>query len=276
MMLSLSNLFRTGSILLLSGILASCNLEKDVTINLPPYEQQLVVEAYIEKDKPHKLLLTETNSYFDSIQVPMVNNALVTITYNELTDTLKNEMAYDLFFSKVFNYKSAGNISPAHREGEGGYKLQIQDSLGRQISATAKELSKVSIDTIEWRFREDSLAYLLVKFTDNPDEQNFYRMIINKSKVSSEADTDRLFSDRYLNGQQIPMGTSYRFSYGDTLYVRLYHIDQKYHDYLQSIEDASNANGNPFAQPATIKSGVEGGIGIFTVLSYDQKQIILK
>jgi hypothetical protein len=264
----------TAYILLLSVALASCNLEKDVTIPLPPYEQQLVVEAYIEKDKPYKLLLTETNSYFDSIKVPMINNALVTITYNERTDTLKNEMAYDLIFSKVFNYKSKGTITKV--QGEGEYRLQIQDSAGRHINATAKALPQVNIDTVEWKLREDSLAYLLIKFNDDPAVQNFYRIIINKSRPSSVADTDRLFSDRFLNGQQIPMGTSYRFSYGDTLFVRLYHLDQQYHDYLQSVEDASNANGNPFAQPAIIKSGVEGGIGIFTVLSYDQKRIILK
>jgi hypothetical protein len=42
------------------------------------------------------------------------------------------------------------------------------------------------------------------------------------------------------------------------------------------VEDARSANGNPFAQPVTIKSTVTGGFGVFTHLNYQTRELIIK
>ena len=43
--------------------------------------------------------------------------------------------------------------------------------------------------------------------------------------------------------------------------------DAAYFRFRQSVRDARGANGNPFGQPSAIFSNVQGGVGIFTVLS---------
>lgn len=252
----------------------ACNMEKDVEIPLPPYERQLVVEAYLVPNEPFKLLLTETESYFESVKVPLVEDALVTIRYNNITDTLKYNISFDTLATKIYNY-TASSLVPSS-PGETEYILNIQDTKGRKVSASTSFLPVVKIDTVEINYREDSLANLLVKFKDDADAENYYRLVINKGTAYTAASTDYSINDRLLNGMQIPLGTRFAFEKGDTVQVRLYHIDKKYYDYLESIENASNANGNPFAQPASIKSGVNGGIGIFTSLSYDQWSIIIR
>jgi hypothetical protein len=41
------------------------------------------------------------------------------------------------------------------------------------------------------------------------------------------------------------------------------------------VSSAANANGNPFAQPAKVKSTVQGGLGVFATLVYDRKKIVI-
>ena len=76
--------------------------------------------------------------------------------------------------------------------------------------------------------------------------------------------------DRLNNGRNFTVGTSYRFFAGDTVTATLYHTDQAFYRFRRSLNDARNANGNPFAQPSAIYSTVQGGIGIFTVLNYNR------
>lgn len=111
-------------------IFTSCNLEREIEIDLPPYENQLVVESYVEPGKPYLLTLSESISYFEiptlesvdlnqsiilnidgfEIQTtlqglidqgfltaddvpglpPTYNDAVVVITHNGVADTLQN------------------------------------------------------------------------------------------------------------------------------------------------------------------------------------------
>jgi hypothetical protein len=48
-------------------------------------------------------------------------------------------------------------------------------------------------------------------------------------------------------------------------------MDKAYYDYVRSIKDSRELNGNPFAQASKVKSNVTGGLGIFAGVSYDAK-----
>jgi hypothetical protein len=54
-------------ILFLSAIATSCNLSKEVDINLPEYTDQPVVECYLIPGQRYELLLTHSNSFFDPL-----------------------------------------------------------------------------------------------------------------------------------------------------------------------------------------------------------------
>lgn len=62
------------------ALIAACNLERDIDINLPEYESEIVVESYIEPGKPLRALVTESLSYTElPSPTPLDENALVTV-----------------------------------------------------------------------------------------------------------------------------------------------------------------------------------------------------
>jgi hypothetical protein len=144
------------------------------------------------------------------------------------------------------------------------------------VTGSTTILDRVPIDTIEWKFNEKEKAYLLTSFQDDPAKNNFYRYMINRDSLERSSSRDFVASDELTNGKPVSYGTAYDFEKDDTLIVSLYHVEKQYHDFLGSITDAKNANGNPFAQPSKIKSTVKGGIGVFTNLAYDRKTVIIQ
>jgi Domain of unknown function (DUF4249) len=253
---------------ILLAILFSCSLEREININLPAYGKQLVVEFYLERNQPVKVLVTESDPYFDTLRFPFVKNAIVLLNAVGVgEDTIPFLPAIDIESRKFYNYGRADVIiSDTSVE----YSLSIRDSIGRELTGKTRFLPLPDVDTIEVRYSPDadSLAGFLVWLNDIPDQTNFYRIIMNVDSLTGSPSVDFTFTDNGLNGKRFPIGTSYRFERNHKMIIRIYHIEQQYYNYLRSMEAASRANGNPFAQPATILSPMKGdGFGIFTTLN---------
>ena len=69
---------------------SSCDsFERNIDIDLPEVERQLVVECYLRVGEPYRLLLTETKGYFDPLdECPMVRGAVAVIEHAGRRDTL--------------------------------------------------------------------------------------------------------------------------------------------------------------------------------------------
>ncbi|TXK49095.1 DUF4249 domain-containing protein [Pontibacter qinzhouensis] len=260
-------------LLLLLPLLAGCNLQKDIDVVLPPHKPVLVVEGYLEYGRPLRITVLESSSYFDEPEVPLVPDAKAFITYKGRRIALRYQPHADPVYNKYYTHRSDEIMT-----GQPGdmYTLDVSDNQGRKVTATTTILPRVPIDTIEWRFNEKEEALLLTSFQDDPDKANFYRYVVHRDSVEKASARDFFVNDNLTNGQRVSIGSGYNYRKNDTLIISLYHIEQKYYDFLTSTSDAKNANGNPFAQPSRIKSTVEGGIGIFTNLVYDRKMVIIK
>ncbi len=171
--------------------LLSCNLSKDIEIDLPEYDRQPVVECYLEPGKPFRLLMTRSYAFFDTLglssnflQNTLLDSALVTISYNGQTDTLKNQFVPVLNPVKFFNYVGE-NIVPATPGTE--FVLNIRLAEGGEITATTTMLPKVAIDSIvvEFSAELDTLARMLTYITDDQNQENFYRRLLNYSSLDS-------------------------------------------------------------------------------------------
>jgi len=126
---------------------------------------------------------------------------------------------------------------------------------------------------------DTSKALVFTRFQDPPNEANFYRRMFQSGGVFGEGEDEQDFTttDNFSTTDgEIVYGTGFDFMKGDTVISTLFHIDQAYYDFKESVQDAINSNGNPFGQPGVIKSNIEGGIGIFTGLSYDRKTLIIE
>lgn len=248
-------------------ILFSCSLEREIEVNLPVYDKQLVVEFYLERDQPVKALVTESDPYFDTLRFPFVTNAQVLLNTGTRTDTIPFSPVIDIETRKIYNYgKPAYLTSDTSVE----YSVTIRDSIGRELTGKTRFLPLPDVDSIEVRYSPDadSLVGFLVWLNDIPDQTNFYRIIMNIDSLTGSPAVEFTFTDNGLDGKRFPVGTSFRFERNHKMHIRVFHIEQAYYNYLRSMEAASRANGNPFAQPATILSPMKGqGFGIFTTLN---------
>lgn len=84
---------------LISSTFISC--EKEITVDLPVVNHQIVVEGFIYQDQPPMMMLTWSQGYFDptnmeTLQNMFVHDAVVTVTVDNVTYTLDEVCTADL------------------------------------------------------------------------------------------------------------------------------------------------------------------------------------
>lgn len=253
-------------------LLVSCNMEKDIEIVLPEHEPQLVVECYLEEGRRFQATVLETSSYFDSPNPPLVPDAEVYITYRG--KRVKLTYAPTINPRNLRYITHSANTKMYGKPGE-VFGIEVTDGKGRKVTGFTTILPKVPIDKVEWEFNEKDKAYVLTTFQDDAAQQNYYRYITHRGSLLKGSSRDFAATDELTNGKQTVYGSGYDYKEGDTLMLSLYNIEKQYYDFIKSTDDAKNANGNPFAQPASVKSSVQGGIGIFTNLVFDRDTVII-
>lgn len=261
----------------------ACDLEKEIKVNLPDYDSQLVVEGYLVPGQPFAVLISQSSSYFapfpsepnEYLTGLLASDLDVTISHKGRIYALRNELFFDPFQRKLFNYVSNDRV-PVDFEND--FELNVRTPDGKTITATTRILPFVPIDSLVVEFAEDdTLARVLTYFTDDLTQRNYYRRMFTIGKDS--VDQDFVLNDRFIDSSKVVFGTSYEFAVGDTITADLFHISEDYYYFLNSVFNADAANGNPFVQPSTIISNVKGdagAIGIFTGISRDQVRMIIE
>lgn len=276
---------RTCLYLLALGLTAAaaCNLEQEIDLELPAYESRLVVECYLEPEKPYRLVLSRSAGYFDPfpalggdfLDELFVNRARVTISHRGERIELTNTPLLDQETGKVYNYRSPVSVPPDY---EAPFYLEIITEAGDTLHATTTLLPPVPIDSVVVEFQaSDTLARVLTYLTDPPDTANFYRRVLHEGSLAEEPEQDFASDDRIVEDILV-YGTGFDYAEGDTLINTIYHIEEPYYRFLETLNRAVNSNGNPFAQPSPLLSNISGtteAIGIFTGLTYDRRQTVI-
>ena len=280
---------------LLGGLATGCgSLQKDVEVPLPAYANQLVTECYLENGVVPRLTVTESVPYLDDGQAVAAGSQVLKLSNGQTvqlpTDvtvnlTLPNGRTVNLPFRPGVDlatgkyYTHIGTTPITARAGQ-QFALDVADKRGRHVTGTALVPTFIPIDSVKYKFNgltgDNRKAYFMTKWTDPAATTDYYRLMLHKGKPGNNSESDNSIRDRLFNGQPYAQVTRYRFNPNDTITATLYHVDSLYFDFRQSTSDARNANGNPFSQPSSIHSTVQGGVGVFTVLVHDQKTLILK
>ena len=264
------------------SLLSACDLEQEVEITLPDYDTRPVIEAYLEPGKPFRLLITRSDGYFDAF--PSIDNfpggllydsARVSITHLGVTYDLDNQLAFDPTAGKLYNYITSAIVPESIGE---PFELYIQFPDGTEAFAETSLLSRVPIDSVVIEFPEgdmpeDTLARALTYFTDDPAQVNYYRRVLHAGSLDSLRQ-DFVADDQIVDDSLVVFGTGFDYAEGDTIINTLYHITEPYATFLESLDAAVSANGNPFGQPSPIISNIEGSanaLGVFTGLVYDRR-----
>ncbi|MEL6674383.1 MAG: DUF4249 domain-containing protein [Bacteroidota bacterium] len=284
----------------------ACNLQQEVDLDLPEFEPQIVVESYLQPGQPYLLVLTESVGYFEDIRLQFLHDATVSIEFEggsvELgefgipldfqipggagIDTSLLQTLGPIVGDSLFVYTSFALVPELY---EKDFTLTIKTADGRDVTATTHIPAPVSLDTMEYRFNDDSAAFVLTKFQDDGEKVNFYRLQLDEwisrevedsnGQTVLEATRREVFDfnidDDIENGEQITVGTAFDYQVGDTLVSTLYHIPPEYYYFLETSTAAIIANLSPFGQPASIQSNIEGGSGIFTGYSIRNRAVII-
>jgi len=304
-------------------LIAACDLERDIDINLPEYESEIVVESYIQPGQPLRALVTESLSYTalpspvpldENIPVTvsadgqvftlplsqltsiiamdgdttaanqflafkgtiellgLISDANVVLTHSGTTHTLEESIYFDFDNGKIYNY---GNPFIVPTDYANDFSIEV-NSRERTAIALTKLLPPVPFDSIVYSFdASDTLAAVQSWFTDDASMDNYYRFMLHAGEIGS-TDQDFTINDRFFNGDDVVFGSDFQFGVGDTVIATLYHIDESYHDFVETYEDAFFANGNPFAQSVQILTNVDGGLGVFAGLSYTRDTLVIE
>lgn len=270
------------SFIIAVNLMASCNLENDIDLELPAYEPEMVVECYLQPGRDITLTLIEGNAYLDPYlntttglpNLQLISGAIVTVSYGGTTDTLSNSIGGDID-GKLFNYT---NGSPFPALYNTPISLRIEDpATGRIATATTEIIPNIPIDSTWIDEGTGPEAIVLTSVTDPTGTENFYRRMLHvDSLLGSNIDQDFVVDDQFVseNGAII-FGSGPGWDSGDTLITTIWTINEEYYRFYTSVDDAVNSNGNPFAVPSPIISNIVGGKGIFTGLTFDRDTILI-
>jgi hypothetical protein len=271
-------MFKKLAVLLYIGSIigfSSCNLEKSVNVELPPYESQKILECYLEPGKPFRALLTKSSPYFSELDFSdltrilatiLEDSAKVQIKYGNQTVVLTNTLSLDQINEKVYNYSST-ELVPADYSSEFELEIILQD--GKKITSKTKISPPVAIDSVRVEYNQEMKARALTYISDNPNTKDYYRRMLNLNSLKdSIPKQDFLADDQILQGStRLVFGSGFQFKKNDTLYNSILRINKDYFDFLSSVKNAVSNNGNPFGQPGVIFSNLQGttnALGIFT------------
>jgi hypothetical protein len=253
----------------------SYGCQKTVQLKLPKYEPKMVLEFYLQDDQPLVCLLQESINYTDTTRIKLIENALIVLSYNGVSDTLLNQPYLDQKLGKFYNYSNPKKLKLLPNV---VYSLYINDRKGREIWGTTRVKEIVPIKTLSYVYNNENDISAVLSFDDDGNTSNNYIFAAfrNTPVLGSGVIRDVRFNDILFNGKSFSFNTGYRYVMGDTITGRLYHLTQEHTDFAESVSNAQSANGNPFGQPANILSNITGGIGVFTTLNYDEKVVIIK
>ena len=250
--------------------------DKVIEVNLPKYEQELVMEMYLEKGRPLRCLLIESLPYTDTAINKPVNDAVIIFSDGTTNDTLIYRINQDMVTGRFYNYYHPRIVEP---NPDKVYSVKIHSNEKTVTSTTKFSQTVPSIDSVivrESPSEADSFS-VGIKFTDPANIENYYRILIGKNLNLFGSDpTDFRISDISFNGKPFSYYSEPDFARNDTITVRVYSLNKEHYEYLESMGNARRSNFNPFSQPGRIKSNVSGGLGIFTSILYTERKVIIR
>ena len=211
-----------------------------------------------------------------TIQLPVDITVNLTLPNGQVMP-LRFAPGIDPVTRKIFTH--IGNAPLALQAGQ-RLSLDVRDTRGRHVTGTAGVPAFVPIDSVRYGFNglsgSDREANFITRWTDPAGTADYYRLLLTTTREPNDSEGDYLVNDQLFDGQSYTALTTYRFTPGDTMTATLFHMDADYYNFQQSVRGAISANGNPFAQPARIRSTVQGGLGVFAVLVPDRRTLILR
>ena len=288
--------------LLIMG-LNSCS--KEVKIDIPGFDEQIVIDGSIETGTPAIIFLsnskdiyapTDINSYLSGF----ISGATVTVSNGTITDTLTEICTDNLpagfesiaaaFFGlpieQLVNlhlcaYVSTGIVGEVGKT----YSLKVLYNNKTYTSSTKIE-NPTALDNLFWREQANLPGYGFswAKITDSPIMGDAYRWEVrNLGDLFYSKPFQPFTDDRFYNGKTFEFSVENPMSFkdqtienqykgyyklGDTIVVKFSKLGKKEYQFFEKKYNQIYSGGNPFATPTNIPTNIEGGaLGIWAGFS---------
>jgi hypothetical protein len=288
--------------LLIMG-LNSCS--KEVKIDIPGFEEQVVIDGSIETGTPAIIFLSNTRDIYaptdiNSYLSGFISGATVTVSNGSITDTLTEictdnlpagfesiaEEFFGLPIDQLVNLHLCAYVSTG-LVGEVGktYTLKVIHNDKTYTSSTKIE-NPTALDNFFWKEQTNLPGYGFswAKITDSPVMGDAYRWEVkNLGDLFYSKPFQPFTDDRFYNGLTFefsvenPMSfrdstieDQYRGYYklGDTIVVKFSKLGEKEFQFFEKKYNQIYSGGNPFATPTNIPTNIEGGaLGIWAGFS---------
>ena len=280
----MKNIFFVLSVLL---FLTSCEdfFSTTIKVDPPPHEDQMVIHAYIG-DTDSILAISVTKSigilenrnqdtiYVDDATVELFKDGQLLFTFDTLSPDER-----PLNYFQVLNEQLGGV----------GSEFEIRATHPRLGTATAKQMMPTIVPMNDVVFKENAgvmegerVDGVELTFNDPSGEKNFYEFSVykldpggftysvsittNDPLVHESIKYDTwLLSDETFDGKEYKITLlEYYNSLDEDMVVVVNNITEDWYHYAKSVRNQLNAEDlGLFAEPVSISTNVDGGLGIF-------------
>jgi hypothetical protein len=291
-------------IFIITVLMIGSACQKDVDPVLPPFEEQLVVDAYIFTDEVAYVKLSKSFDYFGSFDTNTVIGKIITEADVFISDGEKTEKLLFLPIisdNRIVGVAFQGNpINGIKGKAGKNYNLKITYA-GKTYEANSFMPPIVPLDSAWFDFRKDGelnerLGYMKVRFNEQESTGDAYRSFSKRIRKDSVFLTyfNSTFDDKFINGKQFDLNYTrplppnsnnmddkdYRarhYDMNDTVVLKFCSIGRKEFDYFESVSSNIGANGNPFTTPYNVLSTISNGaVGVFCAYGSRLDTVILK
>ena len=285
------------SLLIISIFVIGCT--KPIDFELPTTKQTIILEATVESGLPPRVVLTNSQGYFDAIDTNLLDEIFIHNAEVVLSDGNQVFILEEFNFNGIYIYSSL-DFDAFGQYGK-TYHLTINAN-NKTLTATTKIPQPLYIDSLWFEKYDayDSLGFIGAKFTDPDTLGNCYRWFaqrINTYKynypppfdnvkgtikdsrplapIGSSTD-DKLFNgltfdfifargeDGNFEGPDDEGVEEGFFKVGDTILVKSTTTTYPVYLYVRAMENAAVSNGSIFASSGNLPYNVQGdGLGIF-------------
>ncbi len=266
-------------------LFTSC--EKEIQVEIPDYQNKIVIEGSIENGSPAMVIVSRSVSYFAPLDIEtlmtdvFIRDAEVTVTSSSgASEQLHFTLCQD---SPIYMAYVGHNVVGVPGE---TYKLEVKYD-GKVYTAETSIREPVRLDSAYLAFldEKDTLPTSRILLSDNPLTKDYYMFQI---KVHGKKLHDRLwvtslpvaFDDATFNGQTVnyeilrtnpsslfsatmseeEQREFYRITYrrGDTVYLKTSMLDYDGYQYWSAMTYPLAVGANPFMSPAPIPCNISG------------------
>ena len=257
---------------------------------MPSLKKQLVVDGWIENGGYPMVILTYNSAFFSNLDSAsfrslVASRAKVTVSDDNESEILT--LTFDTTYFPPFVYE--GNVLKG-AEGK-TYYLTVEDVIDT-LHALTTIPNHPTIDSlwIEYLNNDDTMGVLKCKFTDNPNEKNYYRTFTKIGKSNHFVPTlFSCFSDENFNGKTViftlnkgndnqlsPISNIY-FRKGDSITFKFSAIDKASFTFWLAYEEAVLNSSSPFSSDHNqLVSNTDKGLGIWCGYGSSYYAIIAK